>query len=400
MPRFTIDPDIARARTLDTAFYTDPALFALAKEKLFAPSWQFIGDSHRVDGSGEGERMAGSSDGERTAISGDAWPFTLLEGYLDEPLVLVRDTFGTLRLLSNVCTHRGNIVVNEPCSLAHLRCRYHGRLFDLDGRFRSMPEFREVADFPKAADDLVSLPLEAWGPWLFSSLGTLSGGLLGAAGASGISAAGAGSSGLAGFRDYWGDLIDRLHWLPLERYRLRPELSRDFTVKAHWALYCENYLEGFHIPFVHAGLNSVIDFGNYTTELFRYSSLQLGIGKDEEDVFDLPASSPDYGKRVAAYYFFVFPNLMFNFYPWGLSVNVVNPVSSTETRVSFLTYVADETKYNKGAGSGLDTVELEDEEVVEAVQRGVRSRFYTHGRYSVTREQGTHHFHRLIAELL
>jgi choline monooxygenase len=286
--------------------------------------------------------------------------------------------------------------VNEPCQLAHLRCRYHGRLFDLDGRFRSMPEFREVANFPSAADDLVSLPLEAWGPWLFTTLGASGPGSPGA----GSSRAAAGSSRAAGFRAYWGDLIDRLQGLPLDRYRLRTDLSRDFTVKAHWALYCENYLEGFHIPFVHAGLNSVIDFGNYTTELFRYASLQLGIGKEDGAIFDLPASSPDYGKRVAAYYFFVFPNLMFNFYPWGLSVNVVNPVSLTETRVSFLTYVADETKYNKGAGSGLDTVELEDEAVVEAVQRGVRSRFYTHGRYSVTREQGTHHFHRLIAELI
>jgi len=359
MPRFTIDPDIARARTLDTAFYTDPELFTLAKEKLFVPSWQFIGDASLVPS------------------PGDARPITLLEDYLDEPLVIVRDATGTLRVLSNVCTHRGNIVVNEACRLTHLRCRYHGRIFDLNGRFRSMPEFREVADFPSAADDLVSLQLESWGPWLFTSM----------------VAAG-------DFRDYWGDVTRRLHWLPLDKYTLRPELSRDFTVRAHWALYCENYLEGFHIPFVHAGLNAVIDFGNYTTELFRNSSLQLGIAKDDEEVFDLPVSSVDYGKRVAAYYFFVFPNLMFNFYPWGLSVNVVKPVGLNETRVSFLTYVADETKYNKGAGSGLDTVELEDEEVVEAVQRGVRSRFYTHGRYSVTREQGTHHFHRLIAELL
>ena len=359
MPRFIIDPDIAHARTLDTAFYTDPAIFMIAKEKLFAPSWQFIGDTSQVP------------------VAGDALPFTLLEGYLDEPLVLVRDAAGALRVLSNVCTHRGNIVVNEACKLTHLRCRYHGRVFDLEGRFRSMPEFKEVEDFPSAADDLVRLPVETWGPWLFTSLGAAH-----------------------GFRDYWADIINRLHWLPLEKYALRPELSRDFTVKAHWALYCENYLEGFHIPFVHAGLNSVIDFGNYTTELFRYSSLQLGIAKDDEEVFDLPASSVDYGKRVAAYYFFVFPNLMFNFYPWGLSVNIVQPVSLGETRVSFLTYVADESRYNKGAGASLDTVELEDEEVVEAVQRGVRSRFYTHGRYSVTREKGTHHFHRLIAELL
>lgn len=356
MPRFTIHPDIALARTPSTDLYKDPGLFVIIKEKLFATSWQFIGDSDSIP------------------ASGDASPFTLLDNFLDEPLVLVRDNDGTIRVLSNVCTHRGNIVVNEPCRLTHLRCRYHGRLFHLDGSFRSMPEFKEVRDFPAPTDDLHSLPLARWGKWLFTTLGNTPHG------------------------EYWDEIMQRLPWLPFDNYTLHPEFTRDFTVQANWALYCENYLEGFHIPFVHASLNSVIDFGNYTTELFRYSSLQLGIAKDDEDCFDLPPDSPDYGKKVAAYYFFIFPNTMFNFYPWGLSVNIVKPQSLNQTRVTFLTYIADPERYDKGAGSGLDTVEMEDEEVVEAVQKGVRSRFYTHGRYSVTREQGTHHFHRLIAD--
>ncbi len=359
MPRFTIDPDIAQARTPDTGLYTDPALFEAGKEKIFAPSWQFVGSTDLVKDPGE------------------AYPLTLLEHYLDEPLVLVRDKEENCRLLSNVCTHRGNLLVHEPCKINHLRCRYHGRLFHPDGRFLSMPEFKEVKDFPGKNDDLTSLPLFRWGKWLFSSLDPRIRAEL-----------------------FLQEMMDRLHWLPLDDFVFRPDLSRDFTVKANWALYCENYLEGFHIPFVHAGLNSVIDFGNYTTELFRYSNLQLGIAKDDEDCFDLPSSSPDYGKKVAAYYFFIFPNLMMNFYPWGLSVNIVKPMSIGETQVSFLTYVADEKRYNSGAGSGLDTVEMEDEEVVEAVQKGVRSRFYAYGRYSVTREQGTHHFHRIMAEFI
>jgi choline monooxygenase len=103
---------------------------------------------------------------------------------------------------------------------------------------------------------------------------------------------------------------------------------------------------------------------------------------------------------VAAYYFFVFPNMMFNFYPWGLSINIVQPQSIGSCKVSFLTYTWKKDKLNRGAGADLDTVEHEDEEVVEAVQQGIRSRFYTHGRYSVTREQGTHHFHRMIAEFM
>jgi choline monooxygenase len=359
MSRFYVDPDISRAKTLHTDFYTDPTVFEQAKEQLFAGSWQFIGDTGLVNEPGR------------------CYPFTLLENYLDEPLLLTRDQNNTIRCISNVCTHRGTIVIKEPCKTANLRCRYHGRQFGLDGRFISMPEFKEVKDFPSPDDDLSQLPLFAWGPLLFVSL-----------------------KHTAPPEQYLQQMMERVGWLPVEEFVFRPELSKDYLVQAHWALYCENYLEGFHIPFVHAGLNAVLDFGNYVTELFPYSNLQLGIAKEGEEVFQLPATSPDYGKPVAAYYFFVFPNMMFNFYPWGLSINIVKPVSQQQCKVSFLTYVWKDELFDRGAGSDLNRVEMEDEEVVEAVQRGIRSRFYNHGRYSVTREQGTHHFHRIISEAM
>lgn len=91
---------------------------------------------------------------------------------------------------------------------------------------------------------------------------------------------------------------------------------------------------------------------------------------------------------------------MFNVYPWGISVNVVAPLAVDRTRVSFLPFVWDESKRKQGAGAGLDRVEREDEVIVEAVQRGVRSRLYDRGRYSPALEQGVHRFHRLLAELL
>ncbi len=353
-----VNPDIARARTLDAAFYHDQQWLTRAREEIFVPSWQFIGDESLVPG------------------IGSCHPFSLLPGLLNEPLLLTRDEEG-IHCMPNVCTHRGNLVVRESCTQPQLRCTYHGRLFSLNGKFRSMPEFKEVVGFPTAADDLRSLPVFKWGSLLFSSL------------AGGID-----------HKSFLGDMIDRVGWLPMNEFKLIPERSREFVVKANWALYCENYLEGFHIPFVHAGLNAVIDYGNYTTELYSHSNLQLGIAKDEEDCFDLPPASPDYGKKVAAYYFFVFPNMMFNFYPWGLSVNIVEPNGIEQTKVRFITYVWKEDKFNTGAGSDLDTVEYEDEEVVEQVQRGVKSRFYSHGRYSVTREQGTHHFHMMVSRFL
>lgn len=357
--KFQVDPDISVAKTLHTDFYTDPVIFRESRVKIFGEGWQFIGDAHRV------------------SKPGSCYPFSLLEHFLDEPLLLTRDANGKLHCLSNVCTHRGTTLVAEPCQAVNLRCRYHGRQFRLDGKFISMPEFRLVKNFPSKDDDLTPLPLFEWGSLLFTSLNRN-----------------------ARSEKYFRAMQERLSWLPLHDFVFKPELSKSYDVNAHWALYCENYLEGFHIPFVHAGLNAVIDFGNYTTELFASSNLQLGIAKTDDEIFDLPVSSPDYGKKVAAYYFFVFPNMMFNFYPWGLSINLVQPVGLNRTRVSFITYVWKEELFNKGAGAGLDAVEMEDEEVVEAVQKGVLSSFYKQGRYSVTREQGTHHFHRLICSAM
>lgn len=356
---FTIDPEIRRAQTLPGWFYRDPEVFAQLGEKVFARSWQLAGDIHVA----------------RTP--GQVYPFTLLEGLLDEPLLLTRDDGDRLRCLSNVCTHRGNLVIETPGRHKYLRCRYHGRRFGLDGRFQHMPECAEAENFPADTDHLPEVSLGQWGPFLFVNL-----------------------QPAFPLAELLAEVEQRLGWFPLDQLVFDAGRSRDYLVRAHWALYCDNYLEGFHIPYVHAGLNAVLDYGSYRTELYRYGNLQLGIAGDGEEIFDLPPSSPDHGQRIGAYYFWLFPNLMINVYPWGLSLNVVRPLAVDRTRVSFLTYVADPSRLDRGAGAGLDRVEREDEEVVECVQRGIRSRLYHRGRYSPSREQGVHHFHRLLAEHL
>lgn len=70
------------------------------------------------------------------------------------------------------------------------------------------------------------------------------------------------------------------------------------------------------------------------------------------------------------------------------------------TRVSFISYVYDESKLDLGAGALLDKVEREDEYVVEGVQKGLQSGVYRTGRFSPKMEKGVHHFHRLLAEFL
>jgi choline monooxygenase len=356
---FSVAEDIRAASTLPAWIYSDPEAYARARERVFAPSWQLVGDTDRL------------------RAPGQVCPLTLLEGCLDEPLLLTRDRDDRLHCLANVCTHRGNLVVESEGVEQALRCRYHGRRFGLDGRFVSMPEFEGVKDFPSGRDDLPRVAFGAWEKFVFASL------------------APAGP-----LEDLLRPMRERCGWLPLTAAVFDPRRSRDYLVNANWALYCDNYLEGFHIAYVHAGLATVLDYAGYRTELHPGSSLQLGVASGGESVFDLPRSSPDHGQRIAAYYWWLFPNTMFNFYPWGVSVNVVKPLAVDRTRVSFLSYVWDESRLGEGAGAALDRVEREDEVIVEAVQRGVRSRLYERGRYSPAREQGVHHFHRLLARAL
>jgi choline monooxygenase len=358
-PDFEIDPDIRVASTLPARVYADPELFRIQRERVFARTWQYAGHDDLVK------------------VAGQVYPFTLLPGALDEPLVLVRDSRDALHCLSNVCTHRGNLVVEGAGVEQQLRCRYHGRRFALDGRFHSMPEFEGTAGFPSPADDLPRVALGTWERFLLVSLAPL-----------------------MPFEEAIAPMRSRLEFSPFGQLVFDAGRARDYMVKANWALYIDNYLEGFHIPYIHQSLAGTLDYGSYAVELERWSVIQVGVAKDGEPAFALPPAHPDRERHVAAYYWWIFPTTMFNIYPWGVSVNVVTPLAVDRTRVSFLPFVWDETKRDQGAGAGLDRVEREDEAIVEAVQRGVRSRLYDRGRYSPTRETGVHHFHRLLAELM
>lgn len=352
--QLNIAKNIAEAHTLPAEFYRSAEVFEACKSRLFSHTWHWVTESSAVTN------------------AGSVWPYTLLPGVLNEPLLFSRDQQGTLHGLSNVCTHRGKILVEQAGNYRRLTCGYHGRCFQLDGRFRSMPEFEAVENFPGDADHLSRVPFAEWLGLLFTSLNpTLP------------------------FEELVKPIAERLAWLPLDTLRHCPEEDKDYNLNANWILYCDNYLEGFHIPFVHPALHQAIEFGKYEYQLYPYANLQLGIAREGEPCFDIPGGAVDAGRRVYAYYFWVFPNLMFNVYPWGLSLNVVEPLTHNRTRVRFRTY------YFEGAAptrtlNSLDDTEMEDEAVVESVQQGIQSRFYKTGRYSPSQERCVHHFHRLI----
>ncbi|MCB9307560.1 MAG: aromatic ring-hydroxylating dioxygenase subunit alpha [Lewinellaceae bacterium] len=358
---YNISPDIRNAHTLPGEFYHSQSTFEACREQVFARSWQMVTGAE-----------------ETVRLPQDAMPFTFMEGFIDEPLLLLRDSDDKLRCLSNVCTHRGKVLVEHPCKIEKgIVCGYHGRRFSPDGTFAAMPATEGMENFPCEADNLANVPVKQWRQFSFASLDP------------------------AMPAESWlADMDRKVGFLPVEQFRYDASRSRDYLVQANWALYCDNYLEGFHIPFVHKALAGALDWGAYRTEVFEWSNVQVGISKGGEEVFDLPEGHEDFGQAIAGYYFWLFPNIMFNFYPWGLSLNIVRPLRVDLTKVSFRAYVWAKTKLGKGAGADLDLVEREDEAVVEQVQIGTRSRFYKHGRFSPQQEIGVHHFHRVLAGLL
>lgn len=366
LPRLEVDADPACARTLPAAIHRDPEWAKALVDRVLARSWHVAVTTPELPG------------------SGSAVPRTLLAGSLDEPLLYSRGTDGATHVLSNTCTHRGNLLVDAPCPSAALRCAYHGRRFLADGTCRSAPGFEKATGFPSASDDLPHVPSGSFGPLHFASV-----------------------TPAVPFEAFIEPARRFLGWARSERFTFDAATSRDYSVDAPWTLYVENYLEGLHVPFVHPALARELDPKTYRVEPIDDAVLQIGDATSPDAALAVPPAAmtvlaadrarPDPAHPIAAYYLWLFPTTMLNLYPWGLSVNLVEPLGASRTRVRFLSFVGDPSRRSAGAGADLDRVEREDEAIVERTARGVRSRFYDRGRLAPGHEAGVLHFHRLLA---
>ncbi len=354
LPTITIDPNINQAETLPSDFYLNENIFEESKEKIFTPSWQFVTNHHSLDNI-------------------NVFPFTFLKGYIDEPLLLINNG-DCINCYSNVCTHRAHLVATEPCKVNKLRCPYHGRTYNLDGTFNSMTCFETVENFPTEKDNLQSIPTLQWNQFIFASLNPK-----------------------IDITPVLKDVEMRLPQFPFDQLTYDIKNSTTWEINAHWALYCENYLEGFHVPFVHKGLAKEIDVGTYETQLLENGVLQIAECEKELPILKDPKTP---NRNIYGLYYWIFPNIMLNFYSWGLSVNIIEPISLVKTRVRFLSYPIFSNKQPIGKNSSVDTVELEDQSIIQNVQKGVKSRFYNTGRYSPEHEKGVHYFQRLISMVL
>src|SRR5438067_1403916 len=183
---------------------------------------------------------------------------------------------------------------------------------------------------------------------------------------------------------------------------------RDYDIACNWKVYVDNYLEGYHLPIAHPGLFKELEYDNYRVETFRYYSKQHApIRKLKPD--EVPGRDRRYirmpGAEDNALYYWIFPNTMLNIYQDNVSTNVILPMGPGRTLTIFEWFFAE-----PGTGAGWesmqqtiafsDEIQQEDIAVCEQVQRGLRSRSYSRGRFSALRENGVHHFQSLVREFL
>ena len=183
-------------------------------------------------------------------------------------------------------------------------------------------------------------------------------------------------------------------------------------VEGNWKQHAWNYMDNYHIRFVHkgpGGLADAVDLSSYKTELHSWSALQWVYAREPEYGFDPKLLAGrfqdprDPGRRVFALWWFLFPNLALNFYPWGLSLNLYMPVVGKPDKTLFhwFHYSMDDEKFKRRNEVWLDEqVDAEDIEAISQVAGGVRSGFAPRGRFIPGDEAGPHWFHRLVSETI
>jgi choline monooxygenase len=281
--------------------------------------------------------------------------------------VVVRHPTGELRAFHNVCRHHAAEVCLGEGRADQLVCPYHRWTYDLDGRLASAPELGAARGFDRAAFALPPLAVHALEPFVF------------------VSAA----------DEPWdmdvelAELAARLEAMDTGRLAFVKRVS--YEIACNWKVFVDNYLDGgYHIAHLHRGLADELDMASYRTELLGRLSIQSSGGGEGARV--------DWG----ALYAFVHPNFMINRYgPW-MDTNLVLPLGHDRCEVVMEYWLdpaagGDDPEFVERSLADSWRIHLEDVAISESVQRGVASRSYDRGRYSVAREGAMHLFHRNLA---
>ncbi|HET6974059.1 MAG TPA: aromatic ring-hydroxylating dioxygenase subunit alpha [Pyrinomonadaceae bacterium] len=340
------------ALTIPSSWYIDKGFYDHELQTVFSQSWQLAARADQLTEPGQYVT---------TDIAG-------------EPVVIVRGNDGELRGFFNVCRHHAAAVMTAPeGKAAQLRCPYHGWTYSLAGELKGTPDFSGVCDFDRAKNGLVSLEIAEWENWVFVKL----------------------VQELAiSIEDFLGeDLVAQTSGLQLKD--LHWFERRHYHFDCNWKVFVDNYLDGgYHVPYLHKGLDSVLDYSNYMIENGEHYCLQwspiVSEGAEEQ------TGAVRKGDR--ALYYWIYPNFMINWYDGVMDTNLVVPRGVDQTEVIFDFYFPDVMSEEMCRASVEVGQRIQDEDVAicKSVQRGLNSRAYDAGRLSVRREAGEHLFHRLL----
>jgi choline monooxygenase len=342
-----------QAYTIPASWYINKDLYELELQTVFSNSWQL---GARRDQLGKAGQYVTTNIGT-------------------EPVVIVRGSDGLLRGFFNVCRHHAAAVMTDAEGTApQLRCPYHGWTYSLAGELRGTPDFAGVCEFEREKNGLIPVDIAEWENWVFVNLST--------------------GSTLNDFLG--GTLIDQVR--PLQLQNLHWMERRYYHFDCNWKVFVDNYLDGgYHVPYLHKGLDSVLDYPNYLIENGERFCLQwspvVSHGAEQQ------TGAVRKGDR--ALYYWIYPNFMINWYDGVLDTNLVIPRGVDQTEVIFDFYFPDVESAEareRNHASILVGQRIQDEDVAicKSVQRGLYSRAYNAGRLSVRREAGEHLFHRLL----
>tara|TARA_B000000475_G_scaffold57422_1_gene45356 strand:- start:45 stop:1097 length:1053 start_codon:yes stop_codon:yes gene_type:complete len=336
--------------TIPSKWYYENEFLDQEKREIFLKEWQLVGSHSQIKNPGD----------------------VLVAEIANNPIIVSRQKDNTLKGFYNVCQHRGGPLAYENCSLSKLQCKYHGWVYDLNGNLKSARGFKKselkVEDY-----DLTPVNIAEWMGQVFVNL----------------------SSNPVDL----GSQIDEIKTLvsPIDFSNYAFKFRESYEINCNWKVYMDNFLEGFHIPFVHPELNKVIDYKSYKTEIYDRFSLQW---------CPLDSELSPYGKSPTpeenkAFYFTIFPNIILNIAPGRLQTNIVEPKGSKSCVVHFDYHFdnPEETNIEQDAEFS-EIVQQEDILICESVQKGLESNGYDQGKFSPLHEQGVLHFQSLIRNSL
>jgi choline monooxygenase len=271
----------------------------------------------------------------------------------DEPIIVVRDS-DRIQGFFNVCRHHAaQVATGEQGSVRALHCPYHGWTYNLDGTLRSAPQFDGAKSMTGDEFNLQPVRVETWRGWVFVCL----------------------DSEAPALAETLSD-VD---------IRFEPETLDN------WKVFVDNYLDGgYHVPYLHRELTGALDTSEYRIDIGARHCMQSCPTSSD-------AAAAGSVRTGTAWYLWLYPNLMINWYEGVMDVNLVLPAGPERCIVHFDYYFANQNDaFREQSIAVADRVQQEDMAICRSVQRGLRSRSYDTGRLSPVKEGGEWLFHRLL----